>query len=156
VDYGRQDQRGNPTPSPEAIMAQRKTNRAHGSNIRAAMELDNSVNLQYNENKTSIGGNIDEQAAENSGVLVHGRKTSAVGGSKNDQRKKGHDTSAYSTQVEGDGIVGGRHDSKSGHAGNVTSWLSRERFVSPSAVDRFRETLLRNRAGINSSDIINR
>ena len=124
--------------------------------ISAAMKLDNSVNLQYNENKTSIGGNIDEQAAENSGVLVHGRKTSAVGRSKNDQRKQGYDSATHSRQMEDVGKFSERNDGKSGHDSNATSWLSDIRFVSQSAVERFRETLLRNRAGINSSDVTGR
>jgi hypothetical protein len=60
VDYGRQDQRGNPTPSPEAIMAQRKTKRSHGENVRFAANIDNFAsshdiswrNVAYEDSET--------------------------------------------------------------------------------------------------------
>ena len=43
VEYGRQDKRGNPLPTPEDIMSQRKTKRSHGENVRFAMEVSRDV-----------------------------------------------------------------------------------------------------------------
>ena len=111
-------------------------------------------NLGYNKiKKTSTGDLSNEQNAKDSGLLVHGREASAVSGSKNDQRKQSYDSSTSSTQVAYDGIDSERYAGKSGHNGKVTTWLSSRRFISQASIDRFRETLLRDRSGLNSTDI---
>jgi hypothetical protein len=55
--------------------------------------------------------------------------------------------------MESNGIISRGYVGKSGHNGKVTSWIARNRFVSQASVDRFRETLLRNRSGLNPTDI---
>ena len=119
----------------------------------AKKELDDNSDLGYNKiKKTSTGDLSNEQNAKDPGLLVHGQETSAVSESEDGLRKRGNDTSAYSAQMENDGKLSERNAGKSGHDGNATSWLSRERFVSQTSFNRFRETILRDRSGLNSTD----
>lgn len=106
------------------------------------------------KNKNTIKGvSISEQNVEDTGLLVHGRETSAVGGSKNNQRKQSYDTSIASALVARDGNFGRDDFGKSGHQRKTLSWLARNRFVSQASVLRFKETFLRDRTGLSSTDV---
>ncbi len=123
----------------------------------AKKELDDNSDLGYNKiKKTSTGDLSNEQNSKDPGLLVHGREASAVSGSRNDQRKQGIDSATSSGQMAGDEIRRNDLDGKSGHQGKTLSWLSGKRFVSQASVDRFRETLLRNRTRLNSNDVTGR
>ena len=109
------------------------------------MDVDTDADFGYNDINQTTGGLINEQSIKDTGLLVHGRETSAVSGSKNDQRKQGYDSATSSGQMAGDEIRRNDLDGKSGHQGKTLSWLSGKRFVSQTAFNRFRETILRNR-----------
>ena len=109
------------------------------------MDVDTDADFGYNDINQTTGGLINEQSIKDSGLLVHGQETSAVSGSKNDQRKQGVDSATSSGQMAGDEIRRNDLDGKSGHQGKTLSWLSGKRFVSQAIINRFRETILRNR-----------
>lgn len=111
------------------------------------------ISPQSNKTNLSKGESVNEQGTQDSRLLVHGQEIAAVGGSENGQRKQGYDTATPSAQVANDGINGERYAGKSGHNGKVTSWLAGNRFVSQASVDRFRDTLLRDRSGLKSTDV---
>lgn len=94
-------------------------------------------------------GNKDQDSR----VLAHGQKIAAVGRSENNQRDQGNDSRNPAAQVADDGADSRRHEGESGHNGKTESWLAVNRFVSQESVDRFRETLLRNRAGLSLTDV---
>ena len=109
------------------------------------MDVDTDADFGYNDINQTTGGLINEQSIKDTGLLVHGRESTAISESEDGIRKRGNDTSAYSAQVENDGNLSERNAGKSVHDGNATSWLSRERFVSRTSYNRFRKTILRNR-----------
>ena len=116
--------------------------------VKASREISHE-----NKENLSKGEFVNEQETQDSGLLVHGRETSAVSGSKNNQREQGYDSANPSTQVAHDGIDSGRYAGKSGYNGKVAAWLSGKRFISQANIDRFRQTLLRDRAGLKSTDV---
>ena len=135
-------------------MSQRKTKRSHGENVRFAANIDSDANLGYNDIKVTEGGLINEQNIKDSGLLADGRKTSAVSGSKNNQRQYGENPKNRRKIVENVRKVGDGYGGKSGHYGKTKSWLSGRKFLTQKDILRFGETLFRNRAGkLESTDI---
>jgi hypothetical protein len=141
---------GNLYPQALARAKQYSTSAGEVTEGKASREISAENNINSNLTK---GEFVNEQEIQDSGILVHGRETSAVGRSENNQRKQGNDTSDSSRLVALDGTVRKGSVRESGRQRKTATWMSGRRFVSQASWLRFKETLLRNRAGLSLTDV---
>ena len=128
--------------------------RATGA-VKSNVDIKENTGYNVNETNFSKKGSTksEKENDKDSGLLVHGRETSTLSGSKNNQRKQGNDSSMASGRVENVANIGNGNVEESGHQRKAVSWLERNRFISQASLSRFQETLLRNRSGLNSTDV---